>query len=346
MKKLISSILILILLASLFGCADKSSENVPQIDISPPVTEADFETASPPVISAITEKPSEMPQEPEASQEQQEPEIIPFRFTRNNFPQLDGSTSMIPLGEAIACVLLGEPREDVRELINFSKTTSAFQNLVDISDKVSIVIASEPDWDSVDSGSGYAKSVIELMPIAIDSLVFIVNESNPVNDLTTEQVQKIYTGEITNWEQVGGDNIPIEAFQRNKDSGSQSLMDKLVMQGLELAPAPVEYMRGEMDSLISAVKSFDRTASAIGYTVYYYANEMKMAEGLKILSIDGVAPSDSTLASGEYPFINPYFAAIRKDAAPKSPERILFNWLISDEGRMLIKSEGYVPVGG
>jgi phosphate transport system substrate-binding protein len=252
---------------------------------------------------------------------------------------------MIPLGEAIACVLLGEPREDVRELINFNKTTQAFQNLVDIRDKVSIVIASEPDWDSVDSGSGYAKSVIELMPIAIDSLVFIVNESNPVNNLTTEQVQKIYTGEITNWEQVGGDNIPIEAFQRNKDSGSQSLMDKLVMQGLALAPAPVEYMRGEMDSLISAVKSFDRTASAIGYTVYYYANEMKMAEGLKILSIDGVAPGDSTLASGEYPFINPYFAAIRKDAAPDSPERILFNWLLSDEGRALIKSEGYVPVG-
>jgi len=258
----------------------------------------------------------------------------------------------VPLGEAIACVLLGEPRMDVRDLIDFNRTTQAYENLVqtrgNYRDDVDIIIAGEPDWEYVNwlSANGDAKDMLEIAPIALEALVFVVNKSNPVDTLTTEQVQKIYTGEITNWEQVGGEDIEITAFQRNAESGSQVRMEKLVMQGLTLAPAPSAHIEVSMLGLVEGIRSFDGSASAIGYTVYYYANDMNMADGLKILSIEGVSPSDKTIANREYPFVGLCYTAIRKDAAPDSPERILFNWLLSEEGRELIRLEGYIPVEG
>jgi phosphate transport system substrate-binding protein len=123
-------------------------------------------------------------------------------------------------------------------------------------------------------------------------------------------------------------------------------MVKLVMKDLAMAEPPQGYSIGEMEGLISAVKSFDGTASALGYTVYYYADDMKMAEGLKILSIDGVKPGDDTIASGAYPFLNPYYAVIAAKEPENSPARIMYNWLLSPEGQNLVKTEGYVPVKG
>jgi phosphate transport system substrate-binding protein len=266
-----------------------------------------------------------------------------FVFTRENFPRLDGSTATIPLGQAVACVLLGEPRDKVAELAQFNKTSQSFRNLMN--GDADLLIAAEPGAsvykELEDAGFKY-----QMTPIAMDALVFMVNADNPVSNLTTEQVQEIYTGKITNWKQVGGADVKIEAFQRNETSGSQALMVKLVMKDLKMAEAPQGYTIGEMEGLISAVKSFDGSANALGYTVYYYADDMEMAKGLKILSIDGVQPNDETIASKAYPFLNPYFAVIAADKPEDSPARVLYNWLQSPEGQNLVKTEGYVPVGG
>ena len=86
----------------------------------------------------------------------------------------------------------------------------------------------------------------EMTPIATDALVFVVNASNPVNHITKEQLQKIYTGEITNWKQLGGNDVKIEAFQRNAESGSEVLMEKLVMSGLTMVKPPEGYAISEM----------------------------------------------------------------------------------------------------
>lgn len=115
----------------------------------------------------------------------------------------------------------------------------------------------------------------------VDGLAFLVNADNPVDSLTVEQIRKIYTGEITNWSQVGGDNLEIVPFQRNAEAGSQTAMVKLVMGDTPMMEAPAGYVRGEMGDLVEAVAAYDGSAAAIGYTVYYYANDIKMADGLK-----------------------------------------------------------------
>lgn len=265
----------------------------------------------------------------------------PFVFTRGNFPRLDGSTSTVPLGQAIASVLLGESREDVSDLTRFSKTSQSYRNLVDGAADL-LISAAPPDsvMDELNS-SGFA---YQMDSFATDALVFLVNQSNPVDSLTADQVRDIYTGKITNWSQVGGDDVGIVPFQRNAGAGSQGAMERLVMGGQPMMEAPADYVRGEMGDLVQAVAAYDDTASAIGYTVYYYAHDMKMADGLKLLAIGGVEPDDTTIRDGSYPFLNPYYVVVAANLPPDSPAAILRSWLLSKEGQRLVAQEGYVSV--
>jgi len=108
--------------------------------------------------------------------------------------------------------------------------------------------------------------------------------------------------------------------------------------------APTDYVVGTMGQLMEAVKSYDGSPGAIGYSVYYYAEEMKMAQGLKLLALEGVEPNPDTIRSGEYPLLNPKYVVIPADAEEDAPNRILYNWLLGEEGQKLVAHEGYVSI--
>ena len=311
MKKLLAAALALTLALSLAACGAPGQAESPSTSPSPDVT------ASP----------------------SQTPEI--FTFTRENFPRLNGSTSTAPLGRALAAVLLGESEDDVSDLINFSRTTESFRQLMQ--GNSDLLIVAEPSSNALDELK-QANFDIKMEPFATDALVFVVNANNPVDSLTLEQLQGIYTGKITNWKEVGGDDLEIVPFQRNAESGSQVLMNKLVMGDLQMMDAPEGYMLSEMGTLMEAVKSYDNSASAIGYSVYYYAHDMEMADGLKLLKIDGVAPSADTIRSEEYPFRNPSYVVMAADTPENSPTAILYNWILSEEGQKLVDRQGYVSI--
>lgn len=263
-----------------------------------------------------------------------------FVFTRANLPRLDGSTSTVPLAQAMCAVLLGEDQEQTAQLIHFSRTTQSYYNLMN--GNADLLLAAEPTpevMEELDQRNSWY-----MTPFAIDALVFVVNQNNPVDSLTVEEVQKIYTGEITNWSQVGGEDLEIVPFQRNQGAGSQTMFEKVVMEGAEPMEPPATWTSNSMEGLLNAVREYDNSAAALGYTVYYYANDMEMARGLKVLAIDGVTPSAQAIRAGEYPFLNPYFVSIDKDAPQDSPTRILYDWVLGPDGQKLAALEGYVPV--
>lgn len=264
-------------------------------------------------------------------------------FTRENMPRLDGSTATAPLAQAAAAVLLGESEEDVADLIDFSRTTESYRQLMQ--GNADLLIAAEPNaavFDEMEE-AGFE---VQMEPLATDALVFMVNEDNPVDSLTTEQLRGIYSGEITNWSEVGGADLDIVPFQRNAESGSQVLMEKLVMDGTEMTEPPEGYMIASMVGLMDAVKEYDNSSNAIGYSVYYYAHDMQMAGGLKLLKIDGVAPEAATIRSGEYPFLNPYYVAMDAAEPEGSMTRVLYDWLLGPDGQKLVDMKGYVSVNG
>ena len=264
-----------------------------------------------------------------------------FIFTKDNFPVIDGSTSIKPMAAAVGSVLLGISRDEADELIEFHKTTQSYRNLMN--GECDIILASEPSG-SVFEEMDAAGFEYEIEEIATDALIFVVNAGNPVDNLSTEQIRKIYTGEISNWNEVGGNDEEIVPFQRNEGAGSQALMLKLVMGDTPMMTAPKGYVASEMGELMEAVRSYDNSSAAIGYSVYYYANDMKKAEGLKIISVDGVKPDADTIRSGEYPHLNAYYCAIPAAAAEGSPARVLYDWMVSAEGQKLIEAEGYASV--
>lgn len=264
-----------------------------------------------------------------------------FVFTRENFPRLNGSTSMVPLGQAIASVLLGETREQVSDLTNFSRTTQSYRELM--RGDADLLISGAPP-EGIYQEKEEAGFEWEISTFSVDGLVFIVNKDNPVDNLTTEQIRKIYTGEITNWSEVGGNDVDIVPFQRNEEAGSQTAMKKLVMGDIPLMKAPAEYVSGAMGGLVEVVASYNDTAAAIGYTVYYYAHDMKMADGLKMIAVDGVEPNVETIRSHQYPFINDAYVVIKAGLAEDDPAKVLYNWIMSEEGQNLVAHEGYVSI--
>jgi len=185
---------------------------------------------------------------------------------------------------------------------------------------------------------------LEMTPIGADALVFICSLENKVESLTQQEIEEIYKGNITNWSELGGEDSPIIPYQRNKDSGSQTLFDKLVNLGDELMDAPEDIRIGSMIGLLEAVADYDNSKDALGYTVYYYLTNMEddKLSTSKLLSVDGVAPTNDSIASGEYPYVNDFYVVIRKDAPEDSPERILYNWICSEQGKELARRENYV----
>lgn len=262
-------------------------------------------------------------------------------FSRENFPRLDGSTSTAPLGRAIASVLLGESEEAVSDLIQFSRTSQSFRQLM--YGYADLLIVAEPSPTVFEEMAAECFEVA-MEPFAHDGLIFVVHADNPVDSLTIEQIQGIYSGKITNWSQVGGNDLPIAPFQRNAESGSQVMMEKLVMNGLTMMDPPEEYMIASMGALMEAVRGYEDTPGSIGYSVFYYASDMNMASGLKILQVNGVTPSAETIRSGEYPFRNPYYVVKAADTPKNSMTDILYNWILSEDGQRLVSRLGYASV--
>jgi len=270
-------------------------------------------------------------------------ELEVFSFTPENFPRMNGSPATLPLAQALWSALLGESEINTEDIAGFTRTTQSYRDLAaGLND---ILIAGEPIPGVFDEISELGFE-IDIAPIAVDALVFITSASNPVDDLTPEQIRLIYMGEISNWQQVGGENKEIIAFQRNEEAGSQVLMEKLVMDWRKMMDAPVQDLSvHDTDEPMTAIMGFDGSENAIAYTMLHYAENMKMADGFKILSINGVQPDADTIAGGAYPFINPYYAAINASEPEDNPARILFNWLQSEQGRALVEHEGYVVIG-
>ena len=262
------------------------------------------------------------------------------QFAPEDYPRVDGSTSMLPLSRALMMAATGVSAQEAELRVSHSKTTLSFYALV--SGEADLLLVARP----AEEAFAYADEMgveLEMRPIGVDALVFLTGEENPVDGLTQQQAVGIYTGEITNWKEVGGADAEIIAYQRNKTAGSQVMMENVVMDGEPMMDAPMEYRPSEMGALVDEVASYRNSASAIGYSVYYYVTEMYLREGVKLLAIDGVAPSNETIASGEYPYTQYNYAVIRKDERENSPARQLFDFLTTPEGKALMAAQGYVP---
>lgn len=262
-------------------------------------------------------------------------------FTRDTYPRVDGSTVTLPLSEDMAAELMQISQEDAQAYINHNKTHAAYINLLE--GDCDIILVTEPSGEELALAA--EKGIeLEIVPVVKDAFVFVANINNPIDSLTMEQIQGIYQGQILNWQDVGGEDHNIIAYQRPQNSGSQTLMEKLVMQGLQMAEAPIEEIPADMGSLVERVAGYENAERALGYSVYYYANTMYNKETMKFLGVNGVLPEQDTISSGAYPLTIAYYAVLRKNEPADSAARKLLDWLLSNSGQKLAVKSGYVPL--
>ena len=250
--------------------------------------------------------------------------------------RIDGSTATIPLMQATMKALYG-----TSDGVAFNRTDGAYWNLNN-KDK-DVIFVTEPSEQNL-ADAAAAGVELEVIPVVKDALVFLLNSANPLDGLTQQQIQDIYTGKITNWREAGGADAAIIPFQRPVGSGSQTLFLDLAMKGKAPMDAPTEIRPADMGGLIDKVAAYENKAGAIGYSVFYYATDMYQRNEVKLLKVDGVMPTKETIADGSYPYPTYYYAVIRKDEPKDSPARALINWMLSDEGQRVAAAAGYVPM--
>ena len=146
-------------------------------------------------------------------------------------------------------------------IVTFSNTVEGYDRLV--SGDVDIVLAARPSRNQKEKAMHQLEQIMTI-PVGKEAFIFFVEEDNPVDNLTSEQIRGIYHGDITNWKQLGGKNQKIIAFQRPEDSGSQVMM-KWFMGDVSLKePKKVEYVGG-MGDLLSKVAEYNNERGAMGY---------------------------------------------------------------------------------
>ncbi|MBO6308579.1 MAG: substrate-binding domain-containing protein, partial [Oribacterium sp.] len=315
MKKHLLTAVLMAASISLAGCNGNNPKPQPSGEAESSAQETEAESADGSENSGEASESTEGKEEKtETAEKKSEPIKLPdFDFTKENFPRLDGSTSTVPLGKTLTSALLGISEKEAEDLCVFNRTTQSFRNL--LAGEADMLIVGEPNakvfQEMADAGFKY-----RIEDFATDALIFVVNKDNPVDNLTTDQIRDIYSGKITNWKEVGGNDAEIKAFQRNEGAGSQALILKHIMKDTPMVTPPSSLVASEMGELMTAVKSYDNSANAIGYSVYYYANDMEKAKGLKIISVDGVKPEPATIREKKYPHRNAYYAVIPEETDP------------------------------
>jgi len=258
----------------------------------------------------------------------------------DNLPVLDGAAALVPVYASIIDAVYpvgsvtyeggtfsddnfyGENfAEDSK--MQYKNTVRGYEAIVD--GTTDILFCAAPSEEQKE----YAKEKdVELIyvPIGLEAFVFFVNGNNPVDNLTVEQIRGIYSGEYTNWKDVGGVNRIINPVTRLEGSGSQSAMNSF-MGGREIAPKSPLAIGG----------------ASIGFSFRYYMSGIVENESVKLLSLNGVYPSAQNIQNGTYPVIAQFYAIYRADNDNENIP-ILIDWILSEEGQKLIEESGYVRI--
>jgi phosphate transport system substrate-binding protein len=174
---------------------------------------------------------------------------------------------------------------------------------------------------------------IEQHQVAVDVIAVVVHASNPVDDLTLEQLRDIYLGEITNWSEVSGEDQPIVAVVRGKNSGTRGAFDEIALEKEDPAAPDTRTAVTAGDMAVAVMEN----PGAIGYVGFG-----NLESDLKMISIGGVLPSEGTAWEGSYRLVRPLLFLTGPLTQPLA--QTFIDFALGDEGQKIVEESGWVPV--
>ncbi len=240
---------------------------------------------------------------------------------------LDGSTTVGPIAKAFAAYFKKTTGVDVT--VSESGSGNGAKSLINKTCDIANMSRAMKDNEVAAAKSKGVNPVENI--VALDGIAVIVHPGNRVNGLTRKQIRDIYSGQVTNWSQVGGPNAPIVMIQRESNSGTQDTFKELVM-GKDL---PIS-KRAETQASNGAVKSrVASTPTAVGFVGLGYVDS-----SVKAVTVDGIEPDVQTVKSGKYPISRPLF--MYTNGQPTGTVRQFIDLPKTEEGKKMISEIGFV----
>lgn len=258
----------------------------------------------------------------------------------DNLPVLDGAAALVPVYAAIIDNVYpegsvtykgGEFSDDNFYGENFAEdsamqyknTVRGYQAVVD--GTTDILFCAGPSEEQKQYAEDKGVELV-YVPIGLEGFVFFVNENNPVDNLSAEEVRKIYACEYKNWSDVGGANRVINPVTRLEGSGSQTAFEAFM---------------GDYE--IGRKSPFAITGASIGFSFRYYMDGIVENDSVKMLSLNGVYPSAENIRNRSYPIVAQFYAIYRADNDNENIP-VFVDWILSDEGQELIEKTGYIRI--
>lgn len=246
--------------------------------------------------------------------------------TDNSTISVSGSTTVQPLAEKLAEAFMTENtgiRIDVQGGGSSVGVKAAGQGTSDIG------MASREIKES--ELAEFPK--LNVIVIARDGIAIVANADVTVSDLTVEQVRDIFSGKITNWKDLGGEDQNIIVVSREEGSGTRGAFEELVMgkDALITASAILQPSNGSIRTTVST------TPYSIGYMSFGYLDDT-----IKAISIGGIAPTEPNAADGSYPIVRPL--NMLTNGEPTGAVKAFLDFILSDAGQKLVVEDGYIPV--
>lgn len=236
----------------------------------------------------------------------------------------DGSTSMekviMSLGESFQA-------ENKGITVGYNPTGSGSGITAVSEGRCDIGLASRALKDD-EKASGLKETVL-----ALDGIAIIVNPENKVSDLTVEQIAKIYTGEITNWKDVGGDDAEIVLIGREAGSGTRDGFESITG-----TKDSCKY-RQELTSTGDVITTVAGNPNAIGY-----ASLASVKDTVKAISVNGIAPSEATVSDGSYEVQRPFILVTKEGVELSKAAQLFFDYATGKDAADIISAAGAVPV--
>lgn len=235
-----------------------------------------------------------------------------------------GSTTVLPIAE-VAAEKFHEVHPNLKVLVAGVGSSAGIES---VSQGTSDIGTSSRDLKPEEASLGLVDS-----PIAYDAIAVIVNPSNPINGLTKAQIASIFEGKITNWKDVGGPDMPIGLVNRDEASGTREAFTKLVLNGASFDPrAAVLPGTGQVRSVVAG------SAFAIGYISFGFVDK-----SVKAITVDGIAPSEKTVATRTYP-ISRVLHFFTK-GAPNPVSKLYIDYVLSDQiQQTVVRDAGFTPI--
>ena len=240
-----------------------------------------------------------------------------------------GSTTVLPIAQATAEAYM-KSKPDVNISISGGGSGEGIKAMIDKSTDIANSSRDlKPEEITRAEQNGVHPNV---MTVAFDAILPIVNPRNKVNNLTVDQLAQIYKGEVTNWKEVGGDDLQIVVISRDSSSGTFESWGELVLHKAKVTPKA--QMQASNGAIVQAVS---KNKYAIGYIGLGYINK-----SIKPLMVNGVKPSAKTAISKEYPISRPLYMITNGD--PQGATAGYIKFVLGKKGQKIVEETGFVPL--